>query len=112
MYQRTFSGWYVNLVQNIGQSLQVVAKYDVYDPNTDVEAGNFVQGSGLTMADLKFSTLGLGIVYHWDENIKFVLYNEFVRNEKVPSNSPSSLAAYRDDVRDDVLTFRIQYRFP
>jgi len=112
MYQRTFSGWYVNLVQNIGQSLQVVAKYDVYDPNTDVEAGNFVQGSGLTMADLKFSTLGLGIVYHWDENIKFVLYNEIVRNEKVPSNSPSSLAAYRDDVRDDVLTFRIQYRFP
>jgi hypothetical protein len=112
MYQRTFSGWYVNLVQNIGQSVQVVAKYDVYDPNTDVEAGNFVQGSGLTAADLKFSTLGLGILYHWDENIKFLLYNEFIRNEKVPSNSPSSLAPYREDVRDDVLTFRIQYRFP
>lgn len=112
LYQREFSGWYVYLVQNVGQSFQVLAKYDVYDPNTDADAGTFVQGSGLTVADLKYSTLGLGILYHWDENIKFVLYNEFVRNEKVPSNSPSSLAPYRDDVRDDVFTFRIQYRFP
>ncbi len=112
LYQRDFSGWYVYLVQNVGQSFQVLAKYDVYDPNTKVEAGDFVQGSGMTVADLKYSTLGLGLLYHWDENIKFVLYNEFVRNEKVPSNSPSSLAAYRDDARDDVFTFRIQYRFP
>ena len=112
LYQRDFTGWYVYLVQNVGTSFQVVAKYDVYDPNTDIQAGDFIPGSGLTVADLKHSTLGLGLVYHWDENIKLVLYNEFVRNEKVPSNSPSSLAPYRDDVRDDVLTFRIQYRFP
>jgi hypothetical protein len=112
LYQRTFSGWYVYLVQNIGQSFQVLGKYDVYDPNTEVEAGDFVQGSNLTSADLKYSTLGLGVLYHWDENVKFVLYNEFVQNETVPAGSPSSLAAYRDDVRDNVLTFRIQYRFP
>lgn len=112
LYQRTFSGWYVYLVQNVGTSVQVLAKYDVYDPNTDVDGSDFVSGSGLTVADLKYSTLGLGILYHWDENIKFVLYNEFVRNETVPSNSPSSLAAYREDVRDNVLTFRIQYRYP
>jgi len=112
MYQRDFNGWYVYLVQNVGTSFQVLAKYDIYDPNTEVEAGDFVQGSGLTYADLQYSTLGLGLLYHFDENVKFILYNEFVRNEKVPSTSPSSLAAYRDDVRDDVLTFRIQYRFP
>jgi hypothetical protein len=112
MYQRDFSGWYVYLVQNVGESFQVLAKFDVYDPNTKVEAGDFVQGSALTPADLKYSTLGLGILYHYDENVKFVLYNEFVRNETVPSNSPSSLAAFREDVRGDVFTFRIQYRFP
>jgi hypothetical protein len=112
LYQRTFSGWYVYLVQNVGPSFQALVKYDVYDPNTDVQAGDFIPGSSLTVADLKYSTLGFGLLFHYDENVKFVLYHELVRNEKVPSNSPSSLAPYRDDVRDDVFTFRIQYRFP
>jgi hypothetical protein len=112
LYKREFLGWYVYLVQNVGTSFQVLAKYDVYDPNTRVEGSDFVPGSALTVADIKYSTLGLGLLYHFDENVKFVVYHELVRNETVAANSPSSLAPYREDVRDDVFTFRIQYRFP
>lgn len=114
LYLRTFAGWYVNLVQNIGNSHQVMAKYDVYDPNVDVGKGELFESSNLSPADLKYSTLGFGYTYHWDGNIKFILYYEIVENERVTpvSGSSATLSPYFKDVRDNVLTFRIQYRFP
>ncbi|MEK7249603.1 MAG: hypothetical protein AAB209_04190, partial [Bacteroidota bacterium] len=114
LYKRDFSGWYINYVQNIGDKEQVVVKYDVYDPNTNVEASNFTPNSNLTVADIKYSTLGFGFIHHWDANIKFVLYYEIVKNEKLDAAkipSTSSLFPYTDDVRDNVFTFRIQYKF-
>lgn len=37
-YIRNFNGWYVMLVQDLGQSpLSLVAKYDYYDANTKLE---------------------------------------------------------------------------
>jgi hypothetical protein len=98
-------------VQNIGAKDQLVFKYDSYDPNTDVSGADFVSGSNLGAADLRYHTIGLGIVHHWDENVKFVLYYEIVRNETVTTAAGSSLSAYTGDVRDNVLTFRTQYRF-
>ena len=70
-------------------------------------------GSGFSVADLRYSTLGLGAIHYWDDNIKFVLYYEIVRNETVTKeNFPSgALAVYATDVRDNVVTFRIQYKF-
>jgi hypothetical protein len=111
LYLRPFAGWYVNLIQNIGVSDQLVVKYDVYDPNTDVKGSEFVSGANLTSADLCYRTLGLGLVHHWDENIKFLLYYEIVRNETVTPAAGSSLSAFTGDVRDNVLTFRTQYKF-
>lgn len=108
LYLRKFSGFYVNYVQNIGDRNQLVVKYDVYDPNTSVSAdeiGNAANAK-LGAADLKYSTLGLGLVHYWDDNIKFVLYYDLVKNEKT-----SKIAAFKDDLKDNVLTFRIQYRF-
>lgn len=111
VYLRNFMGFYVSFVQNIGLSNQLVVKYDVYDPNTDVkesEIGQAIAGTTVKTgkADIKYSTLGFGLVHHWDENVKFTLYYDMVKNEKA-----SNLAGYTDDLKDNVLTFRMQYRF-
>lgn len=111
VYRRDVVGWYLNLVQNIGSSHQIIVKYDVYDPNTDAKPGDFVSGSNLSAADIKYSTLGLGYIYHWDGNVKFVFYYDMPKNEKLTSLAPASLAAFVDDVRDNVFTFRVQYKF-
>jgi hypothetical protein len=118
VYRRKFAGWYLTYIQNIGKRDQLVVKYDEYDPNTDVKALDFTStngsgATGLTASDIKFSTLGLGIVHHWDDNVKFVLYYEIVKNEKLTNitTTPAALAVYASDVKDNVLTFRVQYKF-
>jgi hypothetical protein len=112
LYQRKFYGWYVTYIQNIGDSHQFVARYDEYDPNTDVEGSDIgAAGSNLGPADVKYSTLGLGWIFHFDSNVKFTLYYDLVRNETVSPSATGSLAAFTDDLKDDVMTFRIQFRF-
>jgi len=108
IYLRNFSGYYLNYVQNLGDRNQLVVKYDVYDPNTSVsgeEIGS-VSAAKLGPADLKFSTWGFGLVHYWDDNVKFVLYYDLVENE-----TTSKITAYKDDLKDNVLTFRVQYKF-
>ncbi|MBI3194798.1 MAG: hypothetical protein HYZ34_10090 [Ignavibacteriae bacterium] len=112
LYLRNFSGWYLNYIQNIGLDNQFMLKYDVYDPNSDIEGNDIgASGSNLTAADVRFSTLGLGWIYHWDQNVKFVLYYDMVSNEKVNSSATGSLSSFKDDVKDNVLTMRVQYKF-
>lgn len=114
LYKRDFNGWYINYIQNIGDHDQFVVKYDVYDPNTNVQASDFAPGSNLTVADIKYSTLGFGLIHHWDANTKFLLYYDIVTNEELDATkipSTSSLFPYTGNVRDNVLTFRAQYRF-
>ncbi|MBM2840778.1 MAG: Porin [Bacteroidetes bacterium] len=113
LYHRKFVGWYINLVQNIGNQEQIVLKYDVYDPNTNVMGSDFTPTSGLTATDIKYSTFGIGFIHHWDDNVKFVAYHEFIKNEtldatKIPATS--ALSPYTNDVRDNVFTFRVQYK--
>jgi phosphate-selective porin len=115
LYQRKFYGYYVSLLQNIGTKHQAVLRYDVLDPNNKI-GGNEIGAAGksTTVGDLKFSTIGAGYIYHLDENMKFVFYYEMVQNETVNSAvaATNPLAVYKNDVKDDVFTFRIQYRFP
>jgi hypothetical protein len=114
IYVRNFMGWYVYLVQNIGSSEQVVVKYDVYDPNSDLAAGDIGVVPQSSAADLRYSTLGLGFIHHWDENVKFVFYYEFVDNEKVTqsvASANSSLAPFAENVKDNLFTLRMQFRF-
>jgi hypothetical protein len=118
IYQREFAGWYVYYIQNIGSKEQFVVKYDVFDPNTSVAASQFMNtnttgAQGLTAIDIKYSTLGFGLIHHWDDNVKLVLYYELVQNEKLTSiaDASSSLFPYAADVRDNVLTFRVQCKF-
>lgn len=112
VYLRNFSGWYVNVVQNIGVQNQLVVKYDVLDPNTDISGAEVgAAGSSHTLADVRFATLGIGWIHHWDANVKFVLYYDIVANEKVNTAATGSLAAFKNDISDNVMTFRMQYKF-
>lgn len=112
LYSRKFNGYYINYIQNIGNDNQLVVKYDVLDPNIDVEGEQIgVKSSNLSTADIKYTTLGIGWIHHWDSNIKLVLYYDLVKNEKVNQSATGSLALFKDDLKDNVLTFRIQYKF-
>ena len=62
-------------------------------------------GTNLTPADIKFSTLGLGFLHHINDNIKLVFYYDIVRNET------TQLAGYSQDLKDNIFTTRIHFRF-
>lgn len=112
LYIRNFSGWYILYLQNIGLKNQLVVKYDEYDPNSDVDAGDIgATGNNLTVGDIKYSTFGLGWIYHWDGNVKFTFYYDIVKNETVNSSAAGSLAAFKGDIKDNVFTVRMQYKF-
>ncbi len=108
VYLRNFFGYYINYVQNLGDQFQFVLKYDVYDPNTDVSGDEIgsVSAAKLSAGDIKYSTLGLGLIYHWDSNVKMTFYYDMVTNE-----TSTKLAGFNEDIKDNVFTFRIQYKF-
>ena len=81
-------------------------KYDWYDPNTNVAETEIGKaGTNLTVADIKFSTLGVGMTRYFSDNLKLLAYYSLVRNEA------TSLTGFTNDLPDDVFTFRIQIRF-
>jgi Phosphate-selective porin O and P len=124
IYSRNFLGYYVWWVQNIDVlRSQFVLKYDSWDPNTNVAAGDFdslhVVNGGLSPADIMFNTWGVGWIYHWDENVKFMAYLDFPKPEQVTDKPGSTYFAknatwwpyINDNMKAGVFTFRIQYKF-
>ncbi len=109
-YIRNFDGAYFYFLYNIMQSKhQLIFKYDWYDPNTDVSAADIGKtGSGLNAADIKYTTIGLGWAFRWNTNVKFTTYYDMVTNEKT-SNLTSG--GTWNDLKDNVLTVRMQYKF-
>lgn len=107
LYLRTFSAYYLWLTQQIAKSkFTALLAYDVYDPNDkvkDTEIG--APASNTTAGDIKFSTLGYGMTYLINSRLKLTLYNEHVVNDK------TLLPGYLDDIKDDVFTARLQYRW-
>jgi len=106
-FKRKFDGVFLLLLQNIvNKNNQLIVKYDWYDPNTDVAKEKIGKaGTNLTAADIKFSTLGLGFLHHINENIKVIFYYDFVKNET------TQLAGYKEDLKDNIFTTRIHFRF-
>jgi len=104
---RKFNGAYFCYVQSLfSLKHQLVVKYDWYDPNIQVKGSDIgAAGSNFTAANLKYNTLGFGYVNYLTENIKLVLYYARVMNEK------TQLKGYTTDLKDDVMTFRMQFRF-
>ncbi len=116
-YSRSFSGYYVYLIQDILQTpFQAVVKYDVYDPNTKVSGDQIgaVPASGVATgsADIKYATLGFGLNYRFNSNVKIMAYYDRVRNETTSNiRKASTLTDLSSDRKDNVFTLRIQYKF-
>ena len=108
IYKRKFNGAYFYLLQNIAQTpFQAIVKYDWYDPNTDLKGDQIGKaGSNSTSTDIKYSTVGLGLAYRWDANIKLTAYYDLVQNE-----SSKNLPGYDHDLPDHVFTLRAQVKF-
>ncbi|HUR65155.1 MAG TPA: hypothetical protein VMZ03_02290 [Chitinophagaceae bacterium] len=106
-YVRHYDGAFLLFLQNIvNERHQVIVKYDWYDPNIKVREKEIGKpGTNLTIADIKFSTLGLGYVYHINPQTKIILYYDIVTNEH------TQLTGYTADLEDNVLTLRLQFRF-
>lgn len=106
-YVRKFNGAYFYFLQHLGSTHhQLGIKYDWYDPNTEVKTDEIGKaGSNQNVANIKFSTLGFGYIWHITENAKLVLWYDRIVNEK------TQLAGYTTDVKDDVFTCRLQFRF-
>jgi hypothetical protein len=106
-YIRDIRGFYFYLIQNILRSKhQLVFKFDTYDPNTKLEGMQIGKtGSNTTLADIRYDTYGIGWIYRWDSNVKLMVYYAIVINES------TILKEYTKDIKDNVLTIRVQYKF-
>lgn len=105
-YIRKIRGGYLTFVQSIGKlPVSMVAKLDWYDPNTQVSKNEIGLG-GSDKGDLMHQTLGLGLLWEINENLKMQAYYDFVQNEK-----SENLALYHQDLKDNVLTVRLQFKY-
>lgn len=106
-YIRHFDGIFLVFLQNIVNSRnQVMIKYDFYDPNTRAKESQLGKpGTNFSAADIRFSTLGVGYSYYINPQTRLILYYDFVKNEH------TQLTGYKFDLKDNILTCRLQFRF-
>ncbi len=105
-YIRRFNGAFFYLLQNLfSEKHQFMMKYDFYDPNTMIAATEIGSLINTHNADIKYNTLGVGYTYYFNKHIKILVWYDMIRNEI------TSLDGYTDDLKDDVLTLRMQFRF-
>lgn len=105
---RNFNAAYFFFIQRIMNSKhEVFVKYEWYDPNAKVGANDLGKaGSALGAADVKFTAIGLGYNFYITENFKFLAYYNMVTNE-----ISKNLSGYTRDLKDNILTLRVQARF-
>ena len=111
-YVRNFEGMYSYFIQRLGASKHEIAvKYEWYDPNISITGKDISGGdNSFTAADIRFDQLGIGYNYYMYENVKFMFYYNMVTNEKV-GKSLAGAISYSEDLKDNILTIRMQYRF-
>jgi hypothetical protein len=107
-YIRNFSAYSAVLVQRIGKTKHELAvKYSVYDPNTKVSGDAIGKiGSGFNATDIAYTDIGLGYINYFNDYIKFMIYYNLVKNE-----TTKGINAYSKDLKDNILTLRMQVRF-
>lgn len=105
-YIRNFNGGYVIVVQDINtSSFSIVLKYDWYNPNTEV-AKNEIGKNGTGIGDVHYKTIGMGLLWRITNSVRLQLYYDFVNNEKT-----ENLSSHYGNLKDDVFTLRLQYKF-
>ena len=80
-------------------------KYDYYDPNSKVKGMEVNSALGLSAADVRFDTFGVGFLHHFNPHFKAVLYYDMIKNES------TQISGYQNDRKDNVLTLRTQFYF-
>lgn len=106
-HTRHFNGAYFYLLQHLfSVKHQLLVKYDWYDPNTKASGKEIgAANSNLTATNIKYNTLGFGYIFYITPNVKSVLYYAMPVNEK------TQLPGYISDIKDNVFTCRLQFRF-
>ncbi|MDR0612094.1 MAG: hypothetical protein LBG45_01150 [Dysgonamonadaceae bacterium] len=105
-YIRNFSGAYAVFVQDLGAlPLSAVVKYDFYDPNSEV-SGDEIGKEGTSKTDLSFNTLGLGVLWKISNAFRLQAFYEINKNE-----TSAHVAGRNEDLKDNVFTLRLQYKF-
>jgi hypothetical protein len=106
-YIREFDGAFFYLLQNIvSDKHMLVLKYDIYDPNKHVSGKEIgIPNSNTHAGDIKFNTFGAGYIYFADTHIKVMLWYDVIKNEA------TLLDGFTTDIKDNIFTFRVQYRF-
>ena len=106
VYQRKFNGGYAYLIQRFAHKHELALKYEWYDPNTQITGADLTGTNSMTKAELKYDMIGFGYNYLFSDNVKFMVYYNRVNNELA-----KGLNGYTADLKDDVFTLRVQYRF-
>jgi hypothetical protein len=106
-YIRQFNGAFFYLLQTIiNKQHQVGIKYDWYDPNTHVRGREIgLNGNNIQAGDIRYDTWSVGYNYYINDNLKLMLWYDRVQNEN------TSLASYAGDLKDNIFTCRLQFRF-
>jgi hypothetical protein len=105
-YIRNFRGGYVIFVQDIGTfPFSVVLKYDCYDPNTKV-SGNEIGVNGTSSTDLFQDTFGFGALWRINNSLRMQAFYEINTNE-----TTGNIESMNKDVKDNLFTLRLQYKF-
>ena len=113
-YMRKISGGYVMVAQDLGKTpFTIVAKYDWYDPNTEI-SGNNIANKG----EILMSNIGVGVIWRINNALRLTAYYDIVKNEKSDKIKDTKDAdgkitayGYEKDRKDNVLTLRLQYKF-
>lgn len=104
-YTRQFNGAFIYLLHSFDTHNQLGVKYDWLDPNTKLAGTQIDATNGAHPADIKYNTLGVGYIHYFDENLKLVAWYDMVKNEN------TAIDGYTTDIKDNVLTLRLQFRF-
>jgi hypothetical protein len=105
-YIRNCTGGYAIFMHDIANTnLQLVCKYDWYDPNSKTKGIEIGQLPNTGAADIQYTTWGFGFNYQFSKSLKFLTYYNIIENEK------TSIPNYTTDLKDNFYTFRLQYVF-
>jgi phosphate-selective porin len=93
---KKFAGYYAYFIKNIGKRNQFVARYDHFDPNSNLSGDQAGK-------DIYYNTFTLAWQYYLNDNIRFSV------NYEIPKNETN--ATYEDDIEDNVFGIRMQAKF-
>lgn len=85
-------GWYLMGVQNFGDRLQAVVRYDAYDPNTDRDHDQYAR-------------LGVGLNAFYDGFTRFS-----VSYDAITTDAPAGAGRFTDP-HDNLWTIQLQHKF-